>query len=297
MTNTLSVAEITAHTFEFCRSDGTYAISPVRLLPGGFLEGFSHSNESRWEIVEGKLFLISKSGRPSTVFHKAFVEEKKLVLEGDFILRPDLKIVHQLRQIEWNFQTRKRFDRLTLKHLAADIKRYKWIIGDHTYGTPTILEKACAKLHIGKFCSIAGGVIISLGNHRLDGVTTYPFATLANFWPSLKNFSQNDHFTNGDVFIGNDVWIGYGATILSGITIGDGAVIGAQSVVTKDVPPYAVYAGNPSKLIKSRLAEQEINALLRIKWWDWPDEIINDRLPIMMSDLKSFIEMEKYARR
>ena len=76
----------------------------------------------------------------------------------------------------------------------------------------------------------------------------------------------------GDIVIGNDVWIGYEAVILSGVTIGDGAIIGTRAVVTKDVPPYTIVGGVPAKSIRKRFDEKVIEALLKIKWWDWTEE-------------------------
>jgi virginiamycin A acetyltransferase len=75
--------------------------------------------------------------------------------------------------------------------------------------------------------------------------------------------------------IGNDVWIGYNATIMAGVTIGDGAIIGTNSVVTKDVEPYAIVGGNPAKLIKKRFSDIEIAELMEIRWWDWDIEKIS----------------------
>ena len=72
--------------------------------------------------------------------------------------------------------------------------------------------------------------------------------------------------------IGNDVWIGYEAVIMAGVTIGDGAVIGARAVVTKDVPPYTIVGGVPAKPIRRRFPEDVISDLLKIRWWDWPEE-------------------------
>ena len=78
----------------------------------------------------------------------------------------------------------------------------------------------------------------------------------------------------GDIVIGNDVWIGYEAVILSGVTIGDGAIIGARAVVTKDVPPYTIAGGVPAKAIRKRFSDDTVSALLKSKWWDWPEEKI-----------------------
>lgn len=83
---------------------------------------------------------------------------------------------------------------------------------------------------------------------------------------------------NRPPIIGNDVWIGINSTILNNVVIGDGAVIGAGAVVTKDVSPYSVVGGVPARLIKFRFSEEQIDRLLRIKWWDWPLELISQRI-------------------
>ncbi len=159
------------------------------------------------------------------------------------------------------------------------LKQYKNIVevGEYTYGQPKILhwgEKATLK--IGKFCSIAEGVMIFLGgNHRVDWVTTYPFNVLDEW--AAKDIIGHPA-TKGNVIIGNDVWIGYGATILSGVTIGDGAVIGARAVVTQDIQPYALVVGNPAIMAKKRFNQKKIDQLLKIKWWDWSSEKIKQNV-------------------
>jgi len=125
-------------------------------------------------------------------------------------------------------------------------------------------------------------VQIALGNHRSDFVTTYPFATLRKYWPSVPP-NCNDHVAKGDVLIGNDVWIGASAFLASGISIGDGAVVAAHAVVTRDVPPYAIVGGNPARQIRFRFAESVISDLLRICWWNWPDEKVDRFLPLILS--------------
>ena len=87
----------------------------------------------------------------------------------------------------------------------------------------------------------------------------------------------------GDIIIGNDVWIGYEAVILAGVTIGDGAVIGSRAVVTKDVPPYTIVGGVPAKTIRRRFDEDTIRELLRLRWWDWPEEMIKENIPAIQS--------------
>jgi acetyltransferase-like isoleucine patch superfamily enzyme len=182
------------------------------------------------------------------------------------------------------------FDDATRFHLARGIERWGWEIGAHTYGKPNVLEPELATLRIGRFCSIGPDVVIALGNHRTDLVSTYPFRALSRFWPEAAG-GEPDHETRGDVSIQNDVWIGARVTILSGVTIGHGAVIGANALVREDVPPYAVVAGNPARIVRYRFEPHQIERLLKLSWWDWSDERIRSALPLMMSDdLERFLE-------
>ena len=80
----------------------------------------------------------------------------------------------------------------------------------------------------------------------------------------------------GDIIVQNDVWIGAKSTIMSGIKISNGSIVGACSVVTKDVPPYAIVAGNPAKVVKYRFSEEQIDKLLSIAWWNWDEQKIRD---------------------
>lgn len=155
-------------------------------------------------------------------------------------------------------------------------------IDDFTYGNPTILSwNEGTKLKIGKFCSIADQVTIFLGGeHRSDWVSTYPFNALLKNYSYIKGHPQS----KGDVVIGNDVWIGRGAVIMSGINIGDGAIIGANSLVSKDVAPYSIFAGNPGKHIKYRFNSEIVNKMLVIKWWDKELEEIAEIIPLLQSN-------------
>jgi len=158
-------------------------------------------------------------------------------------------------------------------------------IGKYTYGHPTIIKgNNAGNLIIGKFCSISDQVVILLGReHRKDWITTYPFPAFPGDWPEAAEIPECER-SKGDVIIGNDVWICYGATILSGVNIGDGAVIGARAVVTKDVPPYAVVAGNPARIIGKRFDDKMIEKLLELKWWDWSEERIRADIKILCSN-------------
>jgi hypothetical protein len=98
----------------------------------------------------------------------------------------------------------------------------------------------------------------------------------------------------GDTVVGNDVWTTENCLIMSGVKIGDGAIVAAGSVVTRDVPPYAIVGGNPAKLIRFRFTEEQIAALLEIRWWDWPEDRVRAAVPYFESeDVDAFIA---YAR-
>ena len=162
-----------------------------------------------------------------------------------------------------------------------DNKKYKHFeIGDYTYGKPNIQGyDGRATFKIGRFCSIASNVTIFLGiEHRTDWITTYPFVEFPECCKSGVNKSK------GDVTIGNDVWVGDGALILSGVSIGNGAVIGARAVVTKDVKPYEIVAGNPARHIRFRFDEETIAGLTKIRWWDWPIEKIKAESDTILSE-------------
>jgi acetyltransferase-like isoleucine patch superfamily enzyme len=163
-------------------------------------------------------------------------------------------------------------------------------IGPHTYGTPRLRWWGePANLTIGKFCSIAEGVEIFLGgNHRTDWVTTYPFPVMRQ-WPQARAIHGHPA-TRGDVRIGNDVWLGAGCVVLSGVTIGDGAVIAGRAVVSRDVPPYAIVAGNPATVVRMRFGDAQIRALQAVAWWNWEPGRIRGLLPRLLSnDVDGFL--------
>jgi acetyltransferase-like isoleucine patch superfamily enzyme len=156
-------------------------------------------------------------------------------------------------------------------------------IGRFTYGGPklcTYTDKD--RIVIGSFCSIAEEtVILGSSEHKIDWATTYPIRIAFNL-PGAWN--DGIPCSKGVTRVGNDVWMGYRAMIISGVTVGDGAVIGAGAVVSKDVPPYAVVAGNPAKIIKYRFDEKVREMLLAIRWWDWPLEKIVHNVHILCSN-------------
>jgi virginiamycin A acetyltransferase len=176
-------------------------------------------------------------------------------------------------------------------------------IGDYTYYNdfrlpvddvrklliPYMHSGAPEKLIIGKFVQIAHGVqfITSSANHQRDGFSTYPFAVFGEPWSSRY---QPEWPNKGDTIVGNDVWIGHEALIMPAVSIGDGVIIASRSIVTKDIPPYTIVAGNPAQIIRKRFDEQTISKLLEIKWWDWPiEEITNNIHSIVDSDINTLI--------
>ncbi|WP_142849812.1 CatB-related O-acetyltransferase [Telmatospirillum sp. J64-1] len=164
--------------------------------------------------------------------------------------------------------------------LKAFITRPNIIVGDYSYyddpAGPERFQDENVLYHydfigdrliIGRFCAIATGAsfIMNGGSHAVSGFSTYPFLIFGQGWEGL----EPDFPYKGDTVIGNDVWIGREATILPGVTVGDGAIIAAKAVVTADVAPYAVVAGNPAREVRRRFPEEVVAELQSIAWWNW----------------------------
>ena len=157
-------------------------------------------------------------------------------------------------------------------------------IGDGSYvvgGHFETYSDNCCHILIGKYCSIAHDINFLLSmNHDYRTVTNFPWNTktffdIANVSPKISIPTRV--VNRRQIIIGNDVWIGRGATIMSGVRIGNGAVIGAESVVTKNVPPYAIVVGNPARIIKYRFDPETIRKLQAIRWWNWsPEKIVEE---------------------
>jgi acetyltransferase-like isoleucine patch superfamily enzyme len=126
------------------------------------------------------------------------------------------------------------------------------------------------KSEIGAFCSIASRVFVGVSRHPLKHVSTSP-VFLSHRDSIKKKFAHHHYEVNKVTSIGNDVWIGEGVFLKAGVVVGDGAAIGMGSVVTRDVPAYAIVAGNPAKLIGYRFDEATVSRLLELQWWTWPD--------------------------
>ena len=142
-------------------------------------------------------------------------------------------------------------------------------IGRYTY---TCYDDEIVNCEIGQFCSISDEVVIGGAEHPSEWVSTSPvFQNVKHSGPK-KKFAKFDFDGIKRTIVGNDVWIGRRAIIKAGVHIGDGAIVASGSVVTKDIPPYAVVGGVPAKVIKYRFDEETIKELLQSEWWNMPDE-------------------------
>ncbi len=157
-------------------------------------------------------------------------------------------------------------------------------MGRCSYGEPLVatFPGDTAHVRVGAFSSIGPDVILmDGGDHRIDWVSTFPFRAALE----LPGAYEDGHpSSRGDIEIGNDVWIGRGARVRSGVTIGNGAVVAGYAVVTRDVRPYAVVAGVPAREIRRRFTDEQVQALERIAWWDWPMDVVLGRVPQLCSD-------------
>ncbi len=176
-------------------------------------------------------------------------------------------------------------------YLKNTIKNPNIVVGDYSYYDDPVdsenFEKNVLyhfpfigdKLIIGKFCAFARDVkfIMNGANHKMSGISTYPFYIFGNGWEKSAPEAGELPF-KGDTIVGNDVWIGYDSLIMPGVNIGSGAIIASRSVITRDVGAYEIYGGNPGQLIKKRFDENTISRLLALAWWDWDIQKITRNL-------------------
>lgn len=164
------------------------------------------------------------------------------------------------------------------------------VIGKFTYGYEPHCYRSNVLKSIGAFCSINRNARIGDINHPLTAISTHPILYLSTKEKTgIENISgisdelrvDISNENDGTVVIGNDVWIGANAVILPNVKIGDGAIIGAGAIVTKDVEPYTIVVGVPAKPIRKRYTDEEIEILLKVKWWDWDNVLIRERLHLL----------------
>jgi acetyltransferase-like isoleucine patch superfamily enzyme len=156
-------------------------------------------------------------------------------------------------------------------------------MGRHSYHKGHSLLRNC---DIGSFTCIGDYVTIGVSSHILDNVAIYPLHIRL-----LREFSTDKSASvSRRTEIGSDVYIGEHATVFQGLSIGHGAVLATRSVVTKDVPPYAVVGGVPAKIIKYRFPPDIIEKLLEIAWWEWSDEKIQEHVDLFYKSTEDFVE-------
>lgn len=141
---------------------------------------------------------------------------------------------------------------------------------------------------IGPFCSLGANIVIGGASHTIDWVSTSPvFNENKDHLP--QKFSYHKFCLKSNTIIGSDVWIGNNVMIKAGVNVGHGAVLGMGSVVTKDIPPYEIWAGNPAKLIRKRFSDEIVEDLLKIEWWNWDDNKIRTKA-IYFTNVNQFIK-------
>lgn len=163
-------------------------------------------------------------------------------------------------------------------------------LGDRSYTGPW-----CMLFHaeVGRYCSISYRVTIGPPDHNYHRLSSHPFI----YDPKFGLFEESEELRNEKFSrpcrIGHDVWIGCNATILRGVEVGNGAVIGAHALVNRDVPPYAIVAGIPARIIGYRFSREVIAELERIRWWEWPEEKIRKHHTLFMTEEPSLEELRK----
>jgi virginiamycin A acetyltransferase len=166
-------------------------------------------------------------------------------------------------------------------------------VGEYTYyddpdGPEKFVER-CVLYHypfvgdrliIGRFCAIATGVrfIMNGANHAMSGFSTYPFNIFGHGWEEGFDADSWGLEYRGDTVVGSDVWLGMDAIVMPGVRIGHGAIVATRSVLSQHVPPYAIVAGNPARIVRERFDSATIARLLAVSWWDWPEDKISRNL-------------------
>lgn len=172
------------------------------------------------------------------------------------------------------------------KHIAEGTL----VMGRESYYAPVVhkFKGDTGRVFIGNFCSVAANAEFYCGGlHRTEWVSQYGLRAMLDLPGAYEDGFPHG---NGDIHVGHDAWLPNGSIVMSGVTIGPGAVVAARSVVTKDVAPYEIVGGVPAKRIGQRFGDEQIAALLRICWWDWPIETVKERVALLSSpDIDEFI--------
>jgi len=162
-------------------------------------------------------------------------------------------------------------------------------LGDYSYTGP---YGSFQNTVVGKFANIAAQVRIGPTMHPMDRPTLHHFTYRRVFY-GFADRDDEEFFAwrrAQGATLGHDTWIGHGVVVMPGVTVGDGAVVGSGAVVTKDVAPYTVVAGVPARVIKRRFSEDIAGRLAALGWWDWPHEVLKDRLADFSGPAEAFLD-------
>ena len=215
-------------------------------------------------------------------------ETEDLMLAADKAERPDWRKIHPLKSRDESV--------VYVKPTLIACPNIE--VGEYTYFDGQNFQRHVThhydfigdKLIIGKFCQIGRGVefIMNGANHQMNSSSTYPFY-IFDGWKQDPP-SKEDLPYKGDTVIGNDVWIGQNVTFLPGVHVGDGCIIGANAVVSKDLPPYCVAAGNPIRVIRKRFDDEMIELLEKLQWWNKTPKQIQEFIPLLSNSDINFVK-------
>ncbi len=177
---------------------------------------------------------------------------------------------------------------------TSQIRRFAKLKNSHV-GKYSRVNPYCkfSNVEVGNFTAIGQATEIGLGRHPLHYISThsifYKKNKISNRWVKPIDLEALP------VKIGNDVWIGIQSLIFDGVTVGDGAVVGARSVVTKDVPPYAIVVGSPARIVRYRFDEDVIERLLGLQWWHWPEDKITENIELFRNPAITLEALKNYT--
>lgn len=169
-------------------------------------------------------------------------------------------------------------------------------LGDHSYMNDECEVHCFTRPHtlrVGRYSSVGQCKFVIDGDHDTALASTYPFREFGMCDGAPRSTGGG---RRGSPVVGNDAWICDGAVLIGGVSVGDGAVVAGHAVVTKDVPPYAVVAGNPARVVKSRFAPDVVADLLEVEWWDLDHDAVCRELAPVLGDVAEFVRRARAIR-